>query len=157
MKNLRSVSDIGKNRADCCWQKLAELNPEVNVDCFNQKLSLDFVKQFNIVVLTESSEAELKTIGDFCHENKIKFIIAQTAGVFGMIFNDFGKQFVVNDHNGEDPLSAMIARISKEEKAEVMCLDETRHGFEDGDWIVFKEVEGMKEINGKEFQITVTG
>merc|ERR1712226_1621088 len=56
-----------------------------------------------------------------------------------------------------DPLSAMIATISKEEKGEVMCLDETRHGFEDGDWVVFKEVEGMTQINGKEFQITVTG
>merc|ERR1711879_145953 len=47
--------------------------------------------------------------------------------------------------------------ISKEEKGEVMCLDETRHGFEDGDWVVFKEVEGMTQINGKEFQIAVTG
>ena len=124
---------------------------------FTQKLSLDYIKQFNVVVLTESREEELRSVGGFCHENKIKFIVAQTVGLFGMIFNDFGEGFVVNDHNGEDPLSAMIASVTKGEKGEVTCLDETRHGFEDGDFITFKEVDGMSELNGKEFQIEVTG
>ena len=27
------------------------------------------------------------------------------------------------------------------------CLDETRHGYEDGDYVTFTEVQGMTELN----------
>ena len=74
-----------------------------------------------------------------------------------MVFNDFGSSFEVVDRNGEEPLSAMVASITNSKEGEVTCLDETRHGFEDGDTVSFKEVDGMHEINGKEFKIFVTG
>jgi hypothetical protein len=32
----------------------------------------------------------------------------------------------------------------------VTCLDETRHGLEDGDFVTFSEVQGMSELNGCE-------
>ena len=35
------------------------------------------------------------------------------------------------------------------------CMDETRHGFEDGDSVKFTEVKGMDEINEKVFKIKV--
>lgn len=44
----------------------------------------------------------------------------------------------------------MIASVSKEANGIVTCLDETRHGFEDGDYVTFSEVQGMKELNGCE-------
>ena len=40
----------------------------------------------------------------------------------------------------------------------VTCLDETRHGLEDGDFVTFTEVQGMTELNGCEpRKITVKG
>lgn len=40
----------------------------------------------------------------------------------------------------------------------VACLDETRHGLEDGDFVTFSEVQGMTELNGCEpRKITVKG
>lgn len=30
------------------------------------------------------------------------------------------------------------------------CLDETRHGLEDGDFVTFSEVKGMESLNGCE-------
>jgi len=40
----------------------------------------------------------------------------------------------------------------------VTCLDETRHGLEDGDFVTFSEVQGMEELNGCEpRKITVKG
>lgn len=30
------------------------------------------------------------------------------------------------------------------------CLDESRHGYEDGDFVTFSEVQGMTELNGSE-------
>lgn len=40
----------------------------------------------------------------------------------------------------------------------VTCLDETRHGYEDGDYVQFSEVQGMTELNSHEpFKIKVLG
>lgn len=40
----------------------------------------------------------------------------------------------------------------------VTCLDETRHGLEDGDFVTFSEVQGMEELNGCEpRKVTVKG
>lgn len=40
----------------------------------------------------------------------------------------------------------------------VTCLDETRHGLEDGDFVTFTEVKGMEKLNGCEpRKVTVKG
>lgn len=74
------------------------------------------------------------------------------------IFCDFGPEFVVSDTNGEAPLSCMIASITQDADGIVTCLDETRHGFEDGDFVTLSEVQGMTELNdGEPRKITVVG
>lgn len=60
--------------------------------------------------------------------------------IFRSIFCDFGTDFPVVDTNGEQVLSVMVSAVSREEKAIVTCLDERRHGFEDGDFVTFHEV-----------------
>jgi len=43
-------------------------------------------------------------------------------------------------------------------EAMVTCMDETRHGLEDGDFVTFEEVAGMTDLNGCEpRKITVKG
>lgn len=38
------------------------------------------------------------------------------------------------------------------------CLDEARHGLEDGDFVTFTEVQGMEELNGcKPRKVSVKG
>ena len=38
------------------------------------------------------------------------------------------------------------------------CLDEARHGLEDGDFVTFREVQGMDELNGcKPRKVSVKG
>lgn len=32
----------------------------------------------------------------------------------------------------------------------VTCMDETRHGLEDGDYVTFTEVKGMEGLNSSE-------
>lgn len=44
----------------------------------------------------------------------------------------------------------MIASVTKDEQGIVTCLDETRHGMEDGDYVTFSEVQGMTELNACE-------
>ncbi|XP_046550808.1 ubiquitin-like modifier-activating enzyme 1 isoform X2 [Haliotis rubra] len=139
--------DIGKNRAEVIQPRLAELNSYVPVSAYTGELSEDYLKQFQVVCLTNSSLDDQIRIGEFCHSKEIKFIVADTRGLFGQIFCDFGEGFVVSDVDGEQPNSTMVASVTKEVDGIVASVDETRHGFEDGDYVTFHEVQGMTELN----------
>ncbi|KAF4526242.1 hypothetical protein B566_EDAN001927, partial [Ephemera danica] len=140
-------SDIGQNRAEASCTHLAELNSYVPIKTFTGKLDEDYVKQFKVVVLTESTLEEQLRISQVTHSNNIALIVADTRGVFAQVFCDFGEAFTVIDLTGESPVSAMVASISHDEDGVVTCLDETRHGLEDGDYVTFAEVQGMTELN----------
>jgi ubiquitin-activating enzyme E1 len=83
------------------------------------------------------------------------------------VFNDFGPKFTCVDPTGEQPLTGMIVSIAKvivffaifaqllmfvsqDKEGLVTCLDESRHGLEDGDFVTFTEVQGMAGLNGCE-------
>jgi len=70
-----------------------------------------------------------------------------------------GEAFVCHDANGEEPVSAIVASIDNSGPlCVVSCLDETRHGLEDGDCVTFSEVGGMEALNGCEPRpVKVTG
>lgn len=53
--------------------------------------------------------------------------------------------------------SSMITYISNDTNGSVTVSDEQRHDLEDGSWVTFRELKGMTELNGKEFQIKVLG
>ncbi|XP_076839659.1 ubiquitin-like modifier-activating enzyme 1 isoform X2 [Brachyhypopomus gauderio] len=150
--------DLGKNRAEVSQIRLAELNSYVPVTCYTGALTNEYLTQFQVVVLTNSTLEEQMHIGDFCHGKGIKLVIADTRGLFGQLFCDFGDEMTVYDTNGEQPLSAMISMITKDGAGVVTCLDEARHGFESGDHVTFTEVQGMTELNGcQPIEIKVLG
>lgn len=134
-------SDIGKNRATACCQRLSELNNYVPTKSYTGALTEEYLHQFRVVVLTTASDKEQKRIAEIAHRNNIALIIADTKGLFAQIFCDFGDCFTVYDTNGGSPLSTMVSCISKDADGIITCLDETRHGFEDGDYVTFSEVE----------------
>lgn len=151
-------NDLGKNRAEVCHPSLAELNNYVPVSTHTGPLTEDFLIDFQVVVLTNSSLDEQLRVGELCHDQSIKFIVADTRGLFGQLFCDFGEDMVVMDVNGEQPLSAMISMITKDNAGVVTCLDEARHGFESGDFVTFTEIQGMDELNNCEpVEIKVLG
>lgn len=139
-----SESDIGRNRAEVSRQQLSELNNYVPTRVHTGELTEEFLKQFRVVVLTASSGAEQERIAAFTHANDIALIVGDTRGLFAQVFCDFGETFTVYDKNGVNPLSTMVAGITKESEGIVTCLDETRHGFEDGDFVTFSEVIFLK-------------
>jgi len=151
-------ADVGRPRAEATLPRLAELNQYVPVKEYTGPLTAEFVTQFGIVVLTNVPLAEAVAINEACRTAGTRFIMTDTYGVFGNIFCDFGDAFDVFDHNGEEPVSAMIASVSQEEAGLVTVLDESRHGLEDGDHVTFSEVAGMSELNGAASQpIKVVG
>ncbi|KAF0354769.1 ubiquitin-activating emzyme E1 [Gigaspora margarita] len=139
--------DIGKPRATVTKPRLAELNQYVPVSILEGELTNDKIRNFQVVVLTETPLKKQLEINDFTHANGIHFISTDIRGLFGVAFVDFGPHFNVTDTTGENPLSGMVAAISKDIDGIVTCLDESRHGLEDGEYVTFSEVKGMEELN----------
>lgn len=139
--------DVGKNRAEATAPRVAELNPYVPVKVLLGELTAESLSQFQVVVLTNSSLDEQLRVNEYTHTQGIYFISAQTLGLFGQVFCDFGEAFTIHDATGENPISTMVSMISNDDEGVVTCLDETRHGLESGDFVTFQEVEGMSELN----------
>ena len=117
---------------------------------------LSQLDRYQVIILTNTPLKEQIAIADYCHSKNIYVVIADTFGLFGSVFCDFGKNFTVIDATGENPVSGIVAGI--DEEGLVSALDETRHGLEDGDYVTFTEVEGMDALNNAEpRKITVKG
>ncbi|KAJ1967860.1 E1 ubiquitin-activating protein [Dispira parvispora] len=151
-------ADIGQPRATVTAPRLAELNQYVPVHVLGESPTPDVLERFSVVVLTGATLEQQLEINRFTHSNKRAFIAADTYGLFGHVFCDFGPAFAVTDTNGEEPIEGMIAAISKDKEGLVTSLDETRHGLEDGDYVTFNEIQGMTELNQCEPRpVKVTG
>lgn len=135
---------------------MAELNNYTPVHVAQGDLLKDvsLLAKYKSVVLTDTLLADQLRINEFTHQNKIAFVSANTYGLFGSIFCDFGEDFAVVDPTGEAAVSGIVAGI--DEEGLVSALDESRHGLEDGDYVTFSEVEGM-DVNGQEFKVEVKG
>ncbi len=140
--------DVGKPRATVSAPRVAELNSYTPVTVHpSQNLLSDLsqLSQYQVIVLTSTTLKDQLAISEYCHKNGIFLVIADTFGLFGSIFTDFGKNFTVGDATGETPLSGIVAGIDTD--GLVSALDETRHGLEDGDFVTFSEVQGMDGLN----------
>ena len=100
-------------------------------------------------MFTDISLDSAMEFDDYCHNHQppIAFIRTEIRGLFGNAFCDFGPSFTVTDVDGKDPHTAIIASISNDFPALVTCIDDERLEFQDGDLVVFSEVEGMTELN----------
>ncbi|XP_034022237.1 ubiquitin-like modifier-activating enzyme 1 [Thalassophryne amazonica] len=140
-------SHLGQNRAICSLPQLSALNPHVQVCAHTEPLDENFLLQFQVVVLTDSTLDEQKHFGEFCHSQGIRFIVADTKGLCGQLFCDFGEKFEVTDGDGEMPASAVIDHISQGNPGVVSCMDDQKHGFIDDTKVYFSQVQGMTELN----------
>ncbi|KAL4227831.1 Ubiquitin-like modifier-activating enzyme 6 [Mactra antiquata] len=148
-----------RNRAEVSVTRLSELNPYVSIQTMTTALDgtcdLEYLKQYQCVILTESSLNVQIRVNTFCRSNGIKFICADMYGVFGGLFCDFGDNFEVSDTNGEEPKECFISTISKENPGVISSFEYRMHGFETDDVVTFKEVVGMTKLNGLQCKIKV--
>lgn len=139
--------------------RVAELNTYTPVSvhpCESLTSDLSQLDQYQVVVLTATPLKDQITISEYCHQHGIYLVIADTFGLFGSIFTDFGKDFTVVDATGEAVVTGIVAAIGAD--GLVSALDETRHGLEDGDFVTFTEVQGMEGLNNAEpRKVTVKG
>lgn len=119
--------DIGKNRAAITYEKLRDLNNYVKVSYLTCDLTENSFLGFNVVVLIGYSlETQIK-INNFCHKNGIHFIVANTFGLVGQIFCDFGN-FLVLDQDGEQIKTGLIDKIDSDGRT-VKTIDTSPHNL----------------------------
>ena len=151
-------ADVGKKRRDeASVTQLAELNPYVHVSVMKGTI-LENVTKFNVIVITEVMQKEkLIEIDEICRKNKIAFIYSAILGLSGFIFDDFGLEHTILDNNGEDCKTYIVRIISNDG---FVTIDDSLGGGKfalgDGDYVKFKEVGGMTQLNdGKPREIKV--
>jgi ubiquitin-activating enzyme E1 len=170
-----SPDDIGKPRAARCIDKLAQLNPHVQVkllgssssssvldtNTLSQETILPLISTMTCVVITIPLPQKLLTqINDKCRQFNASFIYSLSTGVFGQVFCDFGEQFVVTDKDGNPPASSQVETILPANPALVKVLeDHGRHGLETGDVITFSRLDGNSTTiqQGRDYEVNVTG
>jgi len=149
---------IGMNRAESSIEKLRELNDRVNIQISKERLDDNSIKNYTVVCTTEfNSQSELIQLNELCRNNNVAFIAANTPGLFSFVFCDFGESHTVLDTTGEPPKTAYVESITKDKHSLVTVTDNERHDLEDGDVVMFTEVEGMTELNGNSFKVEVKG
>lgn len=154
---------LGTPRARATQSKLAELNPYVHVALLEGEITPEQLKNYAVVVALETSLDLQLVYSTFCHENGISFIAADTFGVFGNVFCDFGSQFVVNDTTGEPAEASIIASMTLLDPANtdgapkvlVNVLEEGPHGLYSGDTVIMTHIQCETSLNGAPVQVTV--
>uniref|UniRef100_A0A4W6BQN0 Ubiquitin-like modifier-activating enzyme 6 n=1 Tax=Lates calcarifer TaxID=8187 RepID=A0A4W6BQN0_LATCA len=150
-----------RQRVEAVCPRVAELNPYVHVDLSSSALDddtdLSFLSKYQCVILTEARLSLQKRVNEFCHSQQppIRFIGCDAYGICVRVFCDFGEEFEVSDPTGEEPKEIFIQSITQDSPGVVTCMDNQPHGLQTGQSVVFREVNGMVELNGTARQVSV--
>ncbi|XP_016058371.1 PREDICTED: ubiquitin-like modifier-activating enzyme 7 [Miniopterus natalensis] len=144
-----SEQDLARSRAEASQEHVAKLNGDVQVHVHIGDITEDLLLDFQVVVLTASTLEEQLKVGALCHKHRICFLVADTRGLVGQLFCDFGEDFTVQDLTEEEPLTAAIQHISQGSPG-ILTLRKAADArfFCDGDLVTFSGIEGMIELNG---------
>ncbi|XP_011363035.1 ubiquitin-like modifier-activating enzyme 7 isoform X2 [Pteropus vampyrus] len=143
-----SEQDLARSRAEASQELLAKLNGAVQVHVYTGDITEELLLNFQVVVLTTSNLEEQLKVGTLCHKHGVCFLVADTRGLMGQLFCDFGENFTVQDPTEAEPMTATIQHISKGSPGILTLRKEAdAHYFHNGDLVTFSSIEGMVELN----------
>ena len=153
----------GKRLDESSINNLSNLNPYVTLYYKKNGKIIEHLKEnivkseekYNVVVISEFlPKKEIIEINNFCRENEIKFIYGCAFGINTFCFVDFGNDFTIYERSSEKPKSYTIQSITKGDPGIISFvenIDKTQ--LRVNDYVIFKEIEGMKELNDKTIQL----
>lgn len=142
-------NDVGNTtRAEASIGQLRELNPYVEAGVLAE-FTDEVVKSFNVVVITENfwNTDRLTAINELCRANRVGFILTENMGLASYAFLDYGNEFIVTDKDGEATKQFIVSSVENGSDPVVHVHEDKRHSYQDGDYVKFREVEGMTELN----------
>ncbi|GIX63811.1 ubiquitin-activating enzyme E1 family protein [Babesia caballi] len=156
-----STADVGvKTVSEAILHQLRDLNGNVEVTAHKGPITEELITRHDVVVCCDQGLDLILNVSRACRNNqlhkRVGFICADTFGMVGAVFVDFGSNFVCVDPSGKDINTAIVSGISNDEKGVVYIHTEGSMPFQTGDLVSFSEVEGMDELNSLEHvEITV--
>ena len=163
--NITKINDLNNNfylkeeyvnkkrRDEAVIDNLKMLNEFVKVDYLKENILDDMIKiipkNYDVVVLTELiSQKESIEIDAVCRKNNIVFIYAAALGLTGFIFTDFGNYHKINEKSNKEIKKYIIKNITKEKNGICEIIrDEKESGKFIEKYVIFKNIEGMTELN----------
>lgn len=142
-----SEKHIGTNPVTECQRRLAELNPYVQVNSMSTPLT--DISNMNTVVLVDHPLEYQEVVNEMARRSNIKFISCSTYGVMGQIFCDFGDAFTVNNIDGEEARTGIVAEIQYTDKGAVFTTGQN-HGLTRHDSVI---IYGHNIFKGKAYKI----
>ncbi|VDL14357.1 unnamed protein product [Hymenolepis diminuta] len=149
----------GDTRAEASLPHLSALNPYVFVTLSNYPftgqngdilgaLKNKYLNDITCIVATDCNLFFAALLNNYCRRYNIKFVYANTIGVLGNIFCDFGENIEYGPPDEEPPMNFFIDHIENAEKPKLTVKDSEQHKLADGSYITFHEISGMTELNG---------
>ena len=103
--------DVGKTKLDKMIDHFKSLNSNVSVSTSTDRLTEEFISNFDVVVFCDYNLYDLMEYNKICRKNDIKFIASNSHGLYGYIFNDLGDEFIVSDSDGEKIKSGILNKV----------------------------------------------
>jgi ubiquitin-activating enzyme E1 len=90
---------------------------------------------------------KLIEVNEFVRAKNIGFILSTSFGPSGFTFVDYGNDHIVTDADGEDTKAFIVVNATQTNPVIVTVHEDKRHKFQDGDYVGFREIQGMTELN----------
>lgn len=147
-----SDKDIGSRRDESCLYKLKKLNKYVQVNYLKEKNINDIYGKisgnYNVIIVSEMiSQKDIIQLDYICRNNNICFIYSVICGLCSFVFTDFGKSFTIYDEFCAKKRKYYIKNIEKSKNGLVEIQWNGNGNPNVQEYIVFKDVEGMIELN----------
>jgi len=152
-----SEEDIDKKRRDeSCLTQLTNLNPNVEVEIIKNKSNIESeILNNDLLVITQFLDDNiLYNYNDICRKNNKGLIYTNVMGLSGFLFNDFGEEHIIFNKEGKNKLTYYIKDIYIDDYGYILQIDTKNNEnlFESSsDYFSIKEVNGIEELNQKEF------
>jgi ubiquitin-activating enzyme E1 len=144
--------DIGKRRDESCLCKLKKLNKYVQVNYLRETNINDIYNKlsgnYNVIIVSEMlPQKDIIQLDNISRNNKICFIYSVICGLCSFVFTDFGKNFTIYDEYCAKKRKYYIKNIEKSKEGLVSIQWNGKGNPNIQEYILFKDVEGMIELN----------
>ena len=150
-----SEKDIGKRRDESCVVKLQKLNKYVQVNYIKDNANINkiedlkdiILENYNVIVVSEIiSKENILFLDSISRENNICLIYSAVFGLSSFVFTDFGR-FTIYDKYCSKKRKFFIKKIERSEEGLVEIEWNKNRYPQISEYVFFKDVEGMNEIN----------
>lgn len=112
------------------------------------------LSQYQAVVYVTSQVYTATQVSDYCHASGIPFVLAQTHGLAGRIFCDFGNEFTVYDVDGERIEDYVVSEFMIDQNGDsfdIFAGTKDALPYEDGQLVRVTDIKYMvQDVQGVE-------